>query len=72
MLLVMEKEDFKYERTKQMAMKYFRKMVEYSEEVGNEVKDWEVIPYETLWDKVLNRLNQKTSSTTQASVTRFT
>ena len=56
MLLVMDKEDFKYDRTKQMAAKYLRKMQEHAETEGAEVQDWEVIPYETLWQKVLNRL----------------
>jgi hypothetical protein len=56
MLLVMDKEDFKYDRTKQMAAKFLRKMQEHAEAEGNEVQDWEIIPYETLWQKVLNRL----------------
>lgn len=67
MLLVMEKEDFKYERTKQMANKYFRKMVDFSREEGNEVKDSEVIPYEALWQKVLNRLKAGTQPQSQES-----
>jgi hypothetical protein len=56
MLLVMEKEDFRFDRTRQMAQKYFNKMEEFSRQEGHEVQDWEVIPYETLWQKVLNRL----------------
>ncbi len=72
MLLVMEKEDFKYDRSKQMASKFYRKMVEYAEQEGNEVQDWEVIPYETLWQKVLNRLKAGApSNTEQGSVTRI-
>ena len=57
----MEKEDFKYDRTKQMAMKYLKKMTE--DETGdNTVNEWEIIPYETLWEKVLNRLPKQSSS----------
>lgn len=59
MLLTMEKEDFKYERTKQMALKYQRKLVEGDPEGNDHVNEWEIIPYETLWDKVLNRLKNK-------------
>ncbi|HAE12985.1 MAG: hypothetical protein R2767_00735 [Chitinophagales bacterium] len=61
MLLTMEKEDFKYDRTKQMAMKYLKKMTE--DETGdNTVNEWEIIPYETLWEKVLNRLQNKVAA----------
>ena len=61
MLLTMEKEDFKYERTRQMAMKFYKKM---TEEVNDEniVHEWEIIPYETLWDMVLNRLRNKVAA----------
>ena len=73
MLLVMEKEDFKYDRTKVMALKYFKKMVEYAEMEGNEVQDWEVIHYETLWQKVLNRLKAGTPANTEPSgISRLT
>jgi hypothetical protein len=61
MLLTMEKEDFKYDRTKQMAFKYLRKMTEGEEGASEHVNEWEVIPYETLWEKVLNRLKNKTA-----------
>lgn len=59
MLLTMEKEDFNFERTKQMAQKFYRKMAEGDQEGNNTVYEWEVIPYEALWDKVLNRLKNK-------------
>ena len=61
MLLTMEKEDFKYERTRQMAMKFYKKM---TEEVNDEniVHEWEIIPYETLWYMVLNRLRNKVAA----------
>ncbi|MFN0276631.1 MAG: hypothetical protein ACKVPJ_12870 [Chitinophagales bacterium] len=59
MLLTMEKEDFKYERTKQMAFKYMRKLSEGSDDGNNNVNEWEIIPYEKLWEKVLNRLKNK-------------
>lgn len=62
MLLTMEKEDFKYERTRQMAMKYLKKMTEEDGEENNVVNEWEIIPYETLWDKVLNRLRNKVAA----------
>ncbi len=58
MLLTMEKEDFKLERTRQMAMKYLRKMTD-TDNQDNIVHEWEIIPYETLWEKVLNRLANK-------------
>ena len=61
MLLTMEKEDFKIDRTRQMAMKYFKKMTDI-EEANNVVHEWEIIPYETLWDKVLNRLGTKVAA----------
>ncbi|MEZ5013129.1 MAG: hypothetical protein R2794_02450 [Chitinophagales bacterium] len=59
MLLTMVKEDFGYERTKQMAQKYLRKMSEGDAEGNNMVNEWEIIPYEILWEKVLNRLKSK-------------
>ncbi|MBC8046996.1 MAG: hypothetical protein H7Y00_09395 [Fimbriimonadaceae bacterium] len=59
MLLTMEKEDFKYERTKQMALKFQRKLAEGSPDGSSHVNDWEIIPYEVLWEKVLNRLKNK-------------
>ena len=62
MLLTMEKEDFKYERTRQMAQKYLDKMHEGDEASGNKVYEWEIIPYETLWNKVLNRLRNKVNT----------
>jgi hypothetical protein len=62
MLLTMVKEDFVYERTKQMAQKYLRKMQEGDPEGNNMVNEWEIIPYEILWDKVLNRLKSKPMS----------
>ncbi len=59
MLLTMVKEDFGHERTKQMAQKYLRKMQEGDPEGNNMVNEWEIIPYEILWEKVLNRLKNK-------------
>jgi len=59
MLLTMVKEDFGYERTKQMAYKYLRKMQEGDPNGNNMVNEWEIIPYEILWEKVLNRLKNK-------------
>ncbi len=56
----MEKEGFKYDRTKQMALKYYRKLVDGIDDGANQVNEWEIIPYETLWGKVLNRLKNKT------------
>ena len=60
MLLTLVKEDFGYERTKQMAHKYLRKMQEGDPEGNTTVNEWEIIPYEILWEKVLNRLKNKT------------
>ncbi len=60
MLLTLVKEDFGYERTKQMAHKYLRKMQEGDPEGNTSVNEWEIIPYEILWEKVLNRLKNKT------------
>ena len=71
MLLVMEKEDFKYDRARQMANKYLMKMEEYSAQTGMEVKDWEIIPYETLWTKVLNRLKVGNNTSTEPTLSRF-
>lgn len=62
MLLTMEKEDFRYERTKQLAMKYYRKLTEGNEEGQNIVYEWEIVPYEILWDKVLNRLKNRANN----------
>lgn len=62
MLLTLVKEDFAYERTKQMAQKYLRKMQEGDPDGNNMVNEWEIIPYEILWDKVLNRLKNKQPS----------
>ncbi|MBK7441301.1 MAG: hypothetical protein WAT43_07610 [Chitinophagales bacterium] len=59
MLLTMVKEDFVYDRTKQMAQKYLRKMQEGDPSGNNMVNEWEIIPYEILWEKVLNRLKHK-------------
>ncbi|HRF75516.1 MAG TPA: hypothetical protein PLJ00_15590 [Chitinophagales bacterium] len=59
MLLTMVKEDFVYDRTKQMAQKYLRKMQEGDPNGNNMVNEWEIIPYEILWEKVLNRLKHK-------------
>lgn len=59
MLLTMEKEDFKFDRTKQMALKYYRKLEEGDINGLHHVHEWEIIPYETLWEKVLNRLKNK-------------
>lgn len=62
MLLTMEKEDFKHDRTKQMAFKYQRKLSEGNNDGTNHVNEWEIIPYEILWQKVLNRLQNKSAS----------
>ncbi len=62
MLLTMVKEDFGYERTKQMAQKYLRKFNEGDPNGNTMVNEWEIIPYEILWDKVLNRLKNKVAS----------
>lgn len=59
MLLLIEKEDFKYERIKQAASKYQHKLAEGEPGGNNHVHEWEIIPYETLWEKVLNRLKNK-------------
>lgn len=67
MLLTMEKEDFRYERTKQMALKYYRKMTEGDPTGINKVYEWEIIPYETLWEKVLNRLKHRVETLSRAS-----
>lgn len=47
------KEDFGYERTKQMAHKYLRKMQEGDPEGNTTVNEWEIIPYEILWERCL-------------------
>jgi len=60
MLLTMVKEDFVFDRTKQMAQKYLRKMMAGDPSGNNIVNEWEIIPYEILWEKVLNRLKNKT------------
>ncbi len=67
MLLTMEKEDFNYDRTKQMAQKFYRKMAEGDQEGNNTVYEWEIIPYEALWEKVLNRLKNKVNYLNRAS-----
>lgn len=59
MLLTMIKEDFIYDRARQMAQKYLRKMTSGDPNGNNTVNEWEVIPYEILWEKVLNRLKNK-------------
>lgn len=59
MLLTMVKEDFAYDRTKQMAQKYLRKMMAGDPNGNSNVNEWEIIPYEILWEKVLNRLKNK-------------
>ncbi len=59
MLLTMVKEDFVYDRTRQMAQKYLRKMTAGDPDGNNTVNEWEIIPYEILWEKVLNRLKNK-------------
>jgi len=59
MLLTMVKEDFVYERTRQMAQKYLRKLQAGDTEGNTIVNEWEIIPYEILWEKVLNRLHNK-------------
>ena len=59
MLLTMVKEDFVYDRSRSMAQKYLRKMM-HGDPTGNStVAEWEIIPYEILWEKVLNRLKNK-------------
>lgn len=59
MLLTMVKEDFVYDRSRSMAQKYLRKMM-HGDPTGNStVAEWEIIPYEILWEKVLNRLRNK-------------
>ncbi len=62
MLLTMEKEDFRYERSKQLAMKYYRKLTEGNDDGQNIVYEWEIVPYEILWEKVLNRLKNRVNN----------
>lgn len=59
MLLTMVKEDFVFDRTRQMAQKYLRKMASGDVSGTSTVNEWEIIPYEILWEKVLNRLKNK-------------
>ena len=61
MLLVMEKKDFEFEKTKRIAKKYLLSMQKVGEQKGGGLSDLEVIPYEDLWERVLRTLQRDKS-----------
>lgn len=61
MLLIMERKDFDYEKTRRMAMKYLLSMQEKLDQKGGAISDLEVIPYEDLWARVLETLQRYSS-----------
>jgi hypothetical protein len=59
MLQIMETNNFSYELTKQKSQKYFERMKSTSAEY-NEIQDGlQVLPFDWLWNKILEMLKQK-------------
>ncbi|MEM7040625.1 MAG: hypothetical protein AAF570_26920, partial [Bacteroidota bacterium] len=56
MVLIMEKKDFDYERTRKITEKWYTKLKSARISYGNNLADIEVVPYEQLWDTILNKL----------------
>ena len=58
MLLVMEKESFDYQRTKDAAQEFYLKLKGRAAKSQRRVLDMEVIPYEMLWERILASLKK--------------
>ncbi len=61
MLMVMEKQSFDYQKTKGKAQKYLDEMHSHKFQYEGTPIDAEIIPYETLWEMVLNILKKQQS-----------
>lgn len=57
MLLIMERKDFNYERTRDIASKYYAKLKsEQFNYQSGKLANLEIIPYEQLWERILSKL----------------